>query len=129
MNELLIDTNIYTYAMKGDQEVISVLQRCHKIGICSVSVGELLSGFKGDKNEKKRKEELEQFLDSPRVSLYSIDENSAEFYSVILNELRKLNMPIPTDDIWIASVAFQYGVKLFTKDTHFTNIPGLLVIS
>ena len=129
MNKLLIDTNIYTYAMKGDQEVISVLRRCHNIGICSVSVGELLSGFKGSKNEKKRKEELDQFLDSPRVSLYSIDENTAEFYSVILNELREIGKPIPTDDIWIASVAFQYGVKLFTKDTHFNNIPGLLILT
>ena len=129
MNELLIDTNIYTLAMKGDSEVISVLQRCHKIGICSVSMGELLSGFKASKNEKKRKEELNQFLDSPRVYLYSIDENTAEFYGVILNELRKLGKPIPTDDIWIASVAFQYGIKLFTKDKHFSEIPGLLVLS
>ena len=129
MNELLIDTNIYTHAMKGDPEIISTLQRCHKIGICSVSMGELLSGFKGSGNEKKRKEELNQFLDSPRVYLYSIDENTAEFYSVILNELKKLGKPIPTGDIWIASVAFQYGIKLFTRDTHFSDIPGLLVVS
>jgi len=128
MQELLIDTNIYAFAMKGDPEVTSVLRRCYKIGICAVSIGELLSGFKGGSREKKNREELEQFLDSPRVFLYPIDENTAEFYSAILNELRKTGKPIPTNDIWIASVAFQHGLRIFTKDTHFSCIPGLLVM-
>jgi tRNA(fMet)-specific endonuclease VapC len=128
MQELLIDPNIYALAMKGDPEVTSVLRQCHKIGICAVSIGELLSGFKGGSREKKNREELEQFLDSPRVFLYPIDENTAEFYSAILNELRKIGKPIPTNDIWIASSAFQHGLRIFTKDTYFSCIPGLLVI-
>ncbi len=28
MQDLLIDTNIYAYAMKGDSEVVSILRRC-----------------------------------------------------------------------------------------------------
>lgn len=51
-------------------------------------------------------EELEQFLDSPRVFLYSINEDTVEFYSAILNELRRIDRPVPTNDIWIASAAF-----------------------
>lgn len=82
MQDLLIDTNIYAYAMKGDQGVVSILRRCRKIGICAVSIGELLIG-----------------------------------------------RPIPTNDIWIASVAFQHGLRMFTRDSHFTNIPGLVVVS
>ncbi|MCD4787874.1 MAG: PIN domain-containing protein [Desulfobacterales bacterium] len=74
-------------------------------------------------------EELEQFLDSPRVFLYSINEDTAEFYSTILNELRRIGRPIPTNDIWIASVAFQHGLRIFTRDSHFTYIPGLVVVS
>jgi len=31
MKNLLIDTNIYTYAFNGDAEVIKVLQRAQKI--------------------------------------------------------------------------------------------------
>ncbi len=74
-------------------------------------------------------EELEQFLDSPRVFLYSINEDTAEFYSTILNELRRIDRPVPTNDIWIASVAFQHGLRIFTRDSHFTYIPGLVVVS
>ena len=128
MNNILIDTNIYSHALMGTPEVISVLQKAHKIGICSISIGELLSGFKGGTREQENREELHEFLDAPRVNIYSIDENTAEFYADILNRLRKGGQPIPTNDIWIAAVAFQHGLKLLSKDQHFKYVQGLLTI-
>ena len=128
MKNVLIDTNIYSYAMKGNPETVSVLQRVHEIAICSISIGELLSGFKGGRRERENREELEEFLDAPRVRLYGIDENTADFYADILNDLREKGTPIPTNDIWIASVAFQHGLRLFSKDQHFKNISGLILI-
>ena len=128
MKNLLIDTNIYTHALKGDHETVVVLQQAVEIGICSITIGELLSGFKAGKREKKNREELAEFMDAPRVQVYGIDENTAEFYSEILNNLRKKGKPIPTNDIWIAAVAFQYGLHLFTKDKHFKHVSGLLLI-
>jgi predicted nucleic acid-binding protein len=128
VRSILIDTNIYTHALKGDPEVISVLRQANEIAICSISIGELLSGFKSGRREKKNREELAEFLDTPRVRLYRIDEDTAEFYATILNELRKKGKPVPTNDIWIASVAFQYGFPLFTKDRHFEHISGLMLV-
>jgi len=128
MKGALIDTNIYTHAFKGDPETVTVLQQTREIAICSVSIGELLSGFKAGSREKKNRAELAEFLDSPRVRLYGIDEDTAEFYATILNELRKKGEPLPTNDIWIASVAFQHGFPLFTKDRHFEHISGLILI-
>jgi tRNA(fMet)-specific endonuclease VapC len=128
MKKMLIDTNIYSHALRGDPETVSVLQRAHKIAICSISIGELLSGFKGSNRERENREELEEFLDAPRVQIYSIDENTAEFYADILHGLRQRGTPIPTNDIWIASVSFQHGLKLFSKDQHFKNISGLMLI-
>ena len=89
----------------------------------------MLSGFKGGVREAKNREELEEFLDAPRVRIYGIDENTAEYYADILNRLRKKGKPIPTNDIWIAAVAFQRGLKLFSKDEHFRYISGLMLIS
>ncbi len=129
MRNLLIDTNIYTHALKGDGEVISILQRAGSIGICTISIGELLGGFKGGRKEKQNREELEEFLDSPRVFAYSVDEDSAEYYAEILDTLRKLAKPIPTNDIWIAAIAFQHGLRLLSKDKHFKHIPGLVLAS
>ena len=128
MKKVLIDTNIYSYAMKGDSETIAVLQQSHEIGMCAVSIGELLSGFKGGNQELKNRKELEEFLDTPRVKIYSIDEDTAEFYAEVLNNLKENGKPIPTNDIWIASVALQYGLKLFSKDQHFKYVSGLMLI-
>ena len=128
MKSVLIDTNIYSYAMKGDPEIVIILQQASEIGICSITIGELLSGFKAGKKESANRKELEEFLDAPRVQIYSIDESTAEFYADILNNLRKRGTPIPTNDIWIASVAFQHGLRLFSKDHHFKKIPGLMLV-
>ena len=128
MNRILIDTNVYTHALKGTPDVVSILQTASEIGISAISIGELISGFKGGTREKENREELAVFLDSPRVKIYPIDETTAEFYGEILDKLRKSGTPIPTNDIWIGGVALQNGLKLFTKDRHFENIPGLLLV-
>ena len=128
MRRLLIDTNIYSYALKGDGDVVDVLRKAEEIGFSVISIGELLSGFKGGGRELKNREELEIFLDSPRVVVYSVNEDTSEFYAEILHNLRKIGRPVPTNDIWIAAVAFQNGLTLFTKDTHFKAIAGLSLI-
>jgi tRNA(fMet)-specific endonuclease VapC len=128
MKRLLIDTNIYSYALKGEEDVIQVLRETDEIGFSIISIGELLTGFRlGGKAEKNRKE-LEEFLDSPRVVLYQIDIGTAEFYAQILCNLRQIGKPVPTNDIWIAAVAFQNGLKLFTRDSYFQSNPGLYLI-
>ena len=129
MKNLLIDTNIYTHALKGSKDVIRILQQTNAIGISSISIGELFSGFKGGRRERENRRELEEFLDSHRVVVYTVDEDSAEYYADILTRLKSKGRPIPTNDIWIAAVAFQHGLKLFSMDSHFKNIPGLLFVS
>lgn len=57
-----------------------------------------------------------------------MDEDTSEFYAEILNNLREIGRPVPTNDIWIAAVAFQNGLKLFTKDNHFKAIAGLSLV-
>ena len=127
MKEILIDTNIYSYALRGDPDTVNVLKSMRLIGISSISIGELLSGFKGETREKENRGELDEFLDSPRVRIYLVDENTAEFYAEILNELRSKGTPIPTNDIWIASVALQRGLPLYSRDLHFGHVKGLVL--
>ena len=125
MSKVLIDTNIYSLAMKGDGNVVDVLRKIDLIGFAAISVGELYSAFKGGKREEENREELNIFLDSPRVFVRPIDVETADFYASILNNLKVAGTPIPTNDIWIAAVAFQHGYIIFTKDRHFNLIPGL----
>ena len=129
MKKVLIDTNIYSLAMKGDKSVTGALRKIDQIGISAISIGELFSGFKGGNCEEKNKNELNTFLDSPRVTIFTIDVETADYYASILNNLRDKGTPIPTNDIWIAAVAFQNGFKLFSKDKHFNFIPGLIQLN
>ncbi len=114
--------------MQGDRKTVQIIRKVEKIGFSVISIGELLSGFKGGSKESKNRVELETFLDSPRVSTYRIDEETADFYSEILTNLKKAGTPIPTNDIWIAAVSFQHGLKLYTNDNHFQLVAGLSLV-
>lgn len=128
MNKLLLDTNIYSHALRGNPEVIPVLRTAEILAVCSITIGELLSGFRGGQRERENRAELDDFLVSPRVKALPIDENTAEFYAVILDQLRRQGQPIPTNDIWIAAAAMQHGLTLYSFDAHFQKIEGLLLL-
>lgn len=115
--------------MKGESTVVEILRQIDVIGISTISIGELYSGFTNGSREAENKAELAFFLDSPRVVVHGIDVETAEFYALILNNLKKAGTPIPTNDIWIAAVAVQHGYKLFTKDKHFNAVQGLFQIN
>ena len=73
-------------------------------------------------------EELRTFLSSGRVLLDRIDEGTAEFYAHIYLLLRLKGSPIPTNDIWIAAAAMQNGCALYSLDSHFKTVDGLILI-
>ena len=75
----------------------------------------------------ERAKELNQFLDSQRVYILEIDEETAEFYAKIYWDLKKKGNPIPTNDMWVAASAMRHGLSLFTYDEHFNNINGLIL--
>jgi tRNA(fMet)-specific endonuclease VapC len=127
MNRILIDTNIYSAAMRGNEAVVRLLRSVSQIGISSISIGELLSGFKAGNREEKNRHEMDIFLDSPRVVLHPVDEETADQYSFVINRLKQQGTPIPTNDIWIAASALQHGLPLCTLDKHFSHIEGLLL--
>ena len=129
MRRALIDTNIYSLAMRGDAEVIDRLQQLDEMGFAVTSLGELLAGFLGGNREIDNRAELARFLDSPRVTVLETDEETAEFYATILRSLKRADTPIPTNDIWIAATAQRHGLPVLTRDAHFTAVPGLVLVA
>jgi tRNA(fMet)-specific endonuclease VapC len=57
----------------------------------------------------------------------SYDEGTAEFYAQVFADLKQKGRPIPTNDLWLAASAMQYGLALATYDDHFNSISGLLL--
>lgn len=127
MKRIIMDTNFYSAFKKNDSEAVALLKRVEYIGINSVIVGELLAGFRCGNKEKQNRLELDQFLDSPRVQFLAVDDETAEFYAQVFSELRQKGRPIPSNDLWLAASALQYGLALATFDDHFDSINGLLL--
>jgi predicted nucleic acid-binding protein len=128
LNRILIDTNIYVAFKRGNERVIEMFHKVEYIGLNSVVLGELYSGFKGGSKEKSNIKDLERFLETPRVNTVVIDETTAEYYAHIFWNLKVKGTPLPTNDIWIAASAMQHGLALFSFDNHFQAIEGLLQV-
>ncbi len=129
MRKALIDTNVYVSFKRNNKTTVEAFIHVAFIGRDGTLLAELYAGFKYEKKEKQNRQELEQFINTPRVHLFFHDNFTAEFYSEIYLNLRKKGHAIPTNDIWIAASSMQYGLELFTFDSHFSNIDGLIIKS
>lgn len=127
MRQILLDTNAYAAFKRGNQEALDILRHAQFVGISSVVLGELLSGFAAGRREAENRRELKMFLDSPRVRVLLVDEGTAEFYARTYVGLKRKGTPIPTNDLWVAATALQHGVAIFSYDQHFQAIDGVIV--
>jgi len=122
VTRLLLDTSAYAGFKRGHEGVVSFIQHAEELHLTPVILGELYSGFRGGTRELQNREELDRFLASPRASLTLIDRETSERYADILHFLRTQGTPVPTNDMWIAASAMQYGLKVVTFDAHFRSI-------
>ena len=129
MRRIAIDTNIYTSFKCNDQSVVDTVRDCDCIGVDLTVIAELLSGFSLGGKEKRNREELEAFLNSPRVEILLHDLETADYYALIVKRLKAKGRPIPTNDIWIAANAMKHGLVLYSFDVHFEEIEGLLLLT
>lgn len=126
MKRLLLDTSAYSNLMRGNKEIAILLDEADEVLLSAIVFGELLAGFKNGSKEQQNKAVLKDFLSVPNVGALTIDDATAERYSVIFDYLKKSGTPIPTNDIWIAASAMQYGLVLVTSDQHFSTLPQIV---
>jgi predicted nucleic acid-binding protein len=126
-NKVMLDTSAYSAYLRGNEDIRQLIREADEIYLNPVVLGELYAGFAHGGKEKKNRDILRQFLESPRVQVVVIDEETAERYSAIIAYLWAKGSPIPTSDLWIASTAMQHGLKLITTDGHFRLVPHIIV--
>lgn len=126
MTRILLDTSAYSAFMRGNKEALQVIQEADEIFFNPVILGELLAGFRKGDRLKRNEALLRKFLSSPRVATLPMDEETAERYAIIFDDLRKAGTPIPTHDLWIAATAMQHGLKVVTTDPHFARIAQIV---
>lgn len=128
MKRILIDTNAYVAFKRNDPDIVQLFRTVDYIAINAVVLGELLAGFRCGTRADINRRELDLFLASPRVFSLPITEETADFYALVFEQLRRKGLPIPTNDLWIAASAMQHGLGLVTLDGHFAHVEGLAMM-
>lgn len=126
MRPVLLDTNAYASFKRNERAIVEIIQHAESISISPIVIGELMVGFDGGSKAKQNKIELQQFLESSRVVIYSITLDTSHFFSQIFHSLKSKGKPIPTNDLWIASQALEHGCVVCTYDKHFDFVEGLI---
>jgi predicted nucleic acid-binding protein len=116
--------------MRGAPSVVDLVDRAEWIGLPSIVVGELHSGFLAGRHPERNEEELERFLRHPVVEELLVDRHVARIYAEIVLSLRRKGTPLPTNDIWIAASAARAGATLVAYDAHFSQVErvGLVLL-
>jgi tRNA(fMet)-specific endonuclease VapC len=119
---LILDTNRYDDLNRGITEAVQVIATASEIWVPLIVLGELRAGFVGGSQTAPNEQLLLKFLSKPATEVLLPDASTSEFYT--FDSLRRSGTPIPTNDIWIAALASQHNLPIYSRDRHFQVVPG-----
>lgn len=122
MTSYCLDTSAYSNFRRGNEEVATLLDRAEAVGVPTIALGELRTGFLLGRRRDRNEAELATFIDHPAVQIFEVDAEVSRLYAEIVVDLRKAGTPVPTNDIWIAAIAARNGAAVLTCDEHFQRI-------
>jgi tRNA(fMet)-specific endonuclease VapC len=123
MSGSLIDTNVIVKLMNGDQKTIQIFETLDDINISAITAGELLYGAKKSSRSMENLSLFHKFLSE--YTVLTVDKEVSNSYADIKLQLVKKGVNIPENDLWIAAIAINSDLTLFTYDKHFDSIEGL----
>ncbi len=129
MNRALIDTDILSYYLKGDAEVVKnfeeYLREFDCIEISLITYYEIIGGLLA-KNALKQLAIFEDFISDNIV--ISLTERSVKKSAELYSTLRRSGNSLDDIDLLIAGVAIENNLTVVTNnENHFRRIPGLLI--
>ena len=129
MNPALIDTDIVSYFLKGNQKVVikfqEYLQNYDRIAISIITYYEIISGLTF-KNAGKQLEIFERFC--KEVNVLNLTEESINHSARLYAAQRNSGKAIDDIDLLIAGIAISNGLVLVTNNvSHFSKIETLSI--
>lgn len=122
MSSYCLDTCAYSNFRRGHEELVALIDQADWIGVSTVTMGELRTGFLLGSRRERNEAELDEFLANPVVEVLGVDAEASRHYAEIVADLRRAGTPLPTNDIWIAATAARHGAAVLTCDEHFERI-------
>lgn len=120
---MILDTNALSAIADGDASAAAAATRADRLAVPVIVLGEYRLGIVRSRREAIYERWLAEWVRD--VEVLDIDERTSRFYAAIGLELRTLGRPIPSNDLWIASVCRQHSLPLLSRDKHFDFVPRL----
>src|SRR5437868_1617836 len=112
--KLLLDTNIVIDWFAVDSVVIANLKRAKQIFIPSIVIGELYFGAELSVRKEENFGKIAGLIRDFKI--FSVDAKTSKFYGSIKANLKIAGTPIPENDIWIAAIAIQNKLTVYSRD-------------
>ena len=122
-DKALLDTNVVIAIFEGVPEATRYFQKCSEVFLCVPVIGELRYGALASTRVKENLQRLDRFATTMLV--LPCDSGTTICYGDVKYAQRKKGRPVPDNDLWIAAIARQHGLKVVSRDSHFTQIDGL----
>ena len=123
----LLDTNIISYWMRGDDRVLNRIKKCSpaELSLSTITLAEILYGIeKSPKKKRERRLKIKQI--SLLLALYPFDESAAGQYAIIRVQLERNGTVISERDTQIASIAMANKLTVVTHNVkEFARIAKL----
>lgn len=124
----LLDTNIVSYWMRGDQKIIKKLKK-HKpyeLSLSTITLAEIFYGIR--KSNVKKKERLDKIESiCAQIDIFPFDKTAADNYGTIRVYLERKGIPVSERDLQIASIAMANNLIVVTHNVkEFERISGLI---
>lgn len=119
---VLADTSVWIEFFKQRSEAgdaLVTLIRENSVWTCGVVLFELVQGVKSDPEKSEILSTLGH-LDYAEMSP-SLWQKAGELSA----SLRKKGLTLPHSDVFIAAIAIEHNLSIFTLDGHFKDIPGV----
>jgi len=113
----LLDTNIVSYWMRGDPEIIYRIQKHAPadLSLSTITLAEILYGIeKSPSKKRERRSKIEKI--SSLLDIYAFDETAAGKYAVIRAQLEREGRVISERDTQIASIAMANRLTVVTHN-------------
>jgi len=127
--KFLLDTNIVSYWMRGDERIIKRLSEKtpRDLALSAITYAEILYGIeKSPVRKRERKKKLD--LIAGRIEIFPFDAEASRHYAPIRAHLERKGTVISERDLQIAAIGRANGFGIVTHNVkEFTRIPELTV--
>jgi len=121
-NRILVDTTIWIEFFRARSKIadrLEILLKENAVWTCGVVMFEVLQGMK---SEDEKDEILNNLTSLPYAEMTKKSWQRSAELSIVL---KKSGVTLPLSDIFIATIAIENDLSIYTIDNHFTQVPDL----